>query len=694
MKAADIMTTELVVLKPEQTVQQAAQLFLEKNIDGAPVVGDDGRLLGLLTKSNLYRAVASGIDYAIPLGAVMNDQVVTTSSENEVLQLLESPYGRLPVMRGNDLVGIITRTDIMYYYQKRLQTITEELTTVIDSAYNAILSVDNQGIVTLINPAAERLFEVTKADIIGFPVSNILAFDYITSNNNWENTSYSQKIEYEDKRLVCNQAPIRVGNQVIGTVFILQDISELEQITSELRYAQDLNDEINAVIQASYDSIFVTDAGGKVLSVNDAYTRITGIPADEILGKTMYELVAEGYYDRSATIEVIRTGKPVTFTQRIKTGKTMLVTGNPIYDKNGTLVRVLTNGRDITELNQLRLEVDQAQQLNLHYQKELRKVKASADFVVESKKLREIFDLVYQVSKVDSTILIEGESGVGKELIAQELHNTSLRQDKPFIKINCGAIPETLLESELFGYEAGAFTGARKEGKIGIFELANGGTLFLDEIAELPVSLQVKLLRVLQDGQITRIGGAHPISVDVRIIAATNKSLQTMVRQNQFREDLYYRLNVVPIHVPPLRERKDEIPALVSHYTRMYNEKYGLNKRFDNELIGAFIRYDWPGNIRELKNLIERALVTSSESVIKEIRFYDNEDSPLSYSRDHSVATDLKTAMEELERDLLTQCLRQYGSTRKAARILGISQTSVVRKASRYGIPLKKEQAE
>lgn len=694
MKAADIMTTELVVLNPEQTVQQAAQLFLEKNIDGAPVVGNDGRLIGLLTKSNLYRAIASGIDYTIPLGAVMNDRVVTTSSENEVLRLLESPYGRLPVMRGNDLVGIITRTDIMSYYQKRLQTITEELTTVIDSAYNAILSVNNQGIVTLINPAAERLFEVSKADIIGFSVSKIPAFDYIISNNNWENTSYSQRIEYEDKRLVCNQAPIRVGDQVIGTVFILQDISELEQITSELRYAQDLNEEINAVIQASYDSIFVTDNVGKVLSINDAYTRITGIQADEILGKTMYELVAEGFFDRSATIEVIRTGKPVTFTQRIKTGKTMLVTGNPIYDKNGNLVRVLTNGRDITELNQLRLEVDQAQQLNLHYQKELRKVKASTDFVVESKKLREIFDLVYQVSKVDSTILIEGESGVGKELIAQELHNTSLRQDKPFIKINCGAIPEALLESELFGYEAGAFTGARKEGKIGIFELANGGTLFLDEIAELPVSLQVKLLRVLQDGQITRIGGAHPITVDVRIIAATNKSLQTMVRQNQFREDLYYRLNVVPIHVPPLRERKDEIPALVSHYTRIYNEKYGLNKRFDNELIGAFIRYDWPGNIRELKNLIERALVTSSESVIKEIRFYDNEDSPLSYSRDHSVAIDLKTAMEDLERDLLTQCLRQYGSTRKAARILGISQTSVVRKASRYGIPLKKEQAE
>lgn len=691
MKAVDIMTPNPFVLYPEQTIQAAAQSFHELNIDGAPVVDHMGGLVGLLTKSNLYRAIAIGMNYSLTVDNIMTAPVVTASVNDDVLDLLDSAYGRLPVIDNDHLVGIVTRTDILMYYQEKLKNITEEMVTVIDSAYNAIISFDNRGLITLINPAAERLFNITRDAVMGEPVQNIWPLGQDNASFIGEEGPSSRKIEYGDKVLVCNQSPIQVGQNVIGTVCVFQDISEVEQISSELRYAQDLNDEIQAVIQASYDSIFVTDEKGKVLSVNDAYTRITGIKAEEILGKTMYELVAEGYYDRSATIEVIRTGKPVTFTQRIKTGKTMLVTGNPIFDKNGNLVRVLTNGRDITELNQLRLEVDQAQQLNLHYQKELQKVQASLDFVVESKKLKEIFDLVFQVSKVDSTILIEGESGTGKELIAQQLHSNSQRRDKPFIKINCGAIPETLLESELFGYEAGAFTGARKDGKIGIFEIANRGTLFLDEIGDLPMSLQVKLLRVLQDGEITRIGGTNPISVDVRIIAATNKSLHTLVKQNLFREDLYYRLNVVPIHVPPLRERKEEIPALVYHFTRMFNEKYGLNKRFDNEIIGAFIRYDWPGNIRELKNLIERALVTSADSIIKEIRFYDNEFDPLSYSRDY-YSTDLKSAVEDLEKEMITQCLREYGSTRKAARMLGISQTSVVRKASRYGIPLRKEE--
>lgn len=685
------MTPDPFVLYREQTIQEAAKCFQELNIDGAPVVDSEGNLVGLLTKSNLYRALAQGLEGTLAVETVMTTRVATADIQDDVLMLLDSVYGRLPVMDGKRLVGIITRTDILLYYQKRLKTITEELITVIDSAHNAIVSVDNQGSVTLINKAAEKLFSVAKTEVLGQPLSAILPWDHLSSGFEWDLGTTSRKIEFGDKVLLCNQSPIKVGAQIIGAVCVLQDVSEIEQITSELRYAQDLNEEIQAVIQASYDSIFVTDSMGKVLTVNEAYTRITGIQAEDILGKTMYELVALGYYDRSATIEVIRTGNPVTFSQRIKTGKTMLVTGNPIFDKNGRLVRVLTNGRDITELNRLKMEVDQAQQLNHHYQKELQKVQASMDLVVESKKMKEVFDLVFQVSKVDSTVLIEGESGTGKELIAQQLHNSGQRKDKPFIKINCGAIPETLLESELFGYEAGAFTGARKEGKLGIFEIANGGTLFLDEIGDLPLPLQVKLLRVLQDGEITRIGGAHPVSVDVRIIVATNKNLQALVRQNLFREDLYYRLNVVPIRVSPLRERKEEIPALVYHFTRMYNEKYGLNKRFDNELIGAFIRYDWPGNIRELKNLIERALVTSSDSIIKEIRFFENESDPLNYSREYS-ATDLKTAVEDLEKEMIAQCLREYGSTRKAARILGISQTSVVRKASRYGITLKKEE--
>jgi len=476
-----------------------------------------------------------------------------------------------------------------------------------------------------------------------------------------------------------NYALVYKDQQLVGVADKLELVEQLYERVSELE----------ATIDASFDSYFVCDKKGTVLRLNPAYTRITGIKPEEIVGRPMSELVSEGFFDRSATLEVIKTGKTVTFTQKIRDGKSMLVTGNPIFNHQGELVQILTNGRDITELDRLQQEVACAMELTQHYQRELKKIQyeTSGQLVIASEKMKSIMSLVVHLGNVNSTVLILGESGVGKEIIAQELHNHSNRKDKPYIRINCAAIPDNLLESELFGYEAGAFTGASPKGKRGIFEIASGGTLFLDEIGDLSLALQGKLLRVLQENEIVRVGGTKAIPIDVRIIAATNKDLWDMSRNKEFREDLLYRLNVVPLKVPPLRERKEEIPVLVDYFVQQINEKYGLNKKISPLLMNQLMLLDWPGNVRELKNVIENAMVTAPGDTIYNIND-QNENEP-QHEIVNLTEVDFRAAVEKFESDILSNYITKYGCSRRVATALNVSQTTVVRKAARYGLTFK-----
>lgn len=693
MKVAEIMTPNPHYLREHDSIKKATQMFIDKKVDGAPVLDEKNQIIGLIGKANLYRAIVNDYDTNAPVKEIMTENIRTVDVNDSVYDVMNHPYSRLPVLDNGKMVGIVTRTDLNSFYNRILEDLSGELQAIIDSAYNAIVSIDRDGMIRTFNSAAQKVFGYLKEDVIGKRYLDVFPNGRLISVFNSGETMTGQKYYHGDKTLLCNYAPIVTADKVVGAISVSQDISEIEEISRELRHTKELKDEMDAVIEASFDSFFVTDAKGTVLSINEAYTRITGLKPEEVLGKTMYELVELGYIDRSATVEVIKTKKPVTFTQNIKNGRTMLVTGNPIFNKDGELVRVLTNGRDITELNKLKHEVEHATELNLHYQRELLKYRDSVDYVVKSEKLKEIFDLIYRLGKVDSTVLILGESGVGKEIIANELHRCSLRKDRPMIRINCAAIPENLLESELFGYEPGAFTGAKKEGKMGIFELADKGTLFLDEIGELPLALQVKLLRVIQESEVTRLGATKPIKIDVRLITASNRDLWDMVEKKQFRKDLFYRLNVVPIMVPPLRERKEEIPALVDYFIKMFNDKYKLERRIDKSLLNKLIEYDWPGNIRELKNVIERAVVISNDDLMKDITFYENKPEKDNDSNFTTFTVEydksLKDTLEKLEKKILSNTIKEYGSSRKVAAALGVSQTSIVRKASKYGLELQ-----
>ena len=438
------------------------------------------------------------------------------------------------------------------------------------------------------------------------------------------------------------------------------------------------------------DGIYITNSAGLTLRVNSAYEKMTGIAAEKVVGRYMEDIVREGILSSSITQKVISTRGEIIREQISYSGAHVTLRGIPIYE-NGDIALVVTIVRDITAMNSLQRELDQNRSIMEQYKSRLEELDGNKNFVAVSQEFRAAVALAQQVAKVDTTVLILGESGTGKEVLAREIHEKSHRREQAFLKTNCGAIPENLLESELFGYVSGAFTGAQKGGHVGLFEAASDGTLFLDEIGDMPLHLQVKLLRVLQERTVTRIGSTKAIPINTRIIAATNRDLVQMVRRKEFREDLYYRLNIVAVKSPPLRERKEDIPGLVDFFVKKLNKKYHFSKRLSPQLIAAFMEYDWPGNVRELENMIERLLVTSSAD------FITTESSRLPWTAAGTAAIpeeiagcaediSLREAVERLERQMLANAVKRCSTTYEIAAALQISQPSVSRKLKKYGL--------
>lgn len=511
----------------------------------------------------------------------------------------------------------------------------------------------------------------------------------------------SWKIRQDNMVLQMNLYSYSDRGNDTRVILLATNIAPLERIKEQLAEAKATGDELDATIQNSYDAIYIVDANGITRKTNDAIERLTGIPKEYYIGKDMRYLEKRGFVDKSVSMEVIKQKKPVTLIQENSRGKVIMMTGSPVFNEQGEVIRVVTNLRDITELNRLREELSQ-----------LRKFHAKDEpAVVASSAMKQVMDVAGRVAGTDTTVLLLGESGVGKEVVARMVHKNSKQYEKgAFIKVNCGAIPEELLESELFGYESGAFTGANKNGKPGLFELANNGTLFLDEIGELPLNLQVKLLRVLQDQEFHRVGGIKTKKVNVRIIAATNRNLKKMVAEGQFREDLYYRLYVVPIEIPPLRKRTEDILPLVRFFLDKFNRKYQTDKRFTPETLHIFQKYPWPGNIRELANFIERLIVTTTRheilpehlSLATDGNIAVRED--LSSTEHHAAnvhvfpdggentgeAFGLRQAIEQAECDIFTAAFKKYGSSYEVAKVLKISQSTAIRKAYKYGIRHRK----
>ncbi|MFJ7992884.1 sigma-54 interaction domain-containing protein [Peribacillus frigoritolerans] len=462
-------------------------------------------------------------------------------------------------------------------------------------------------------------------------------------------------------------------------------------------YDDMLEEELNKIIETSNNNILITDQDGIILYSNPKLWEIYGMKSDSYIGTSVYQLESEGLLAPSINAIVLKEKKAKRIMQETKTGHVVMSTGYPIFNKEGRLVRVISYGQDQTEILQLQDQFEQLQRKVKGYQTEVEDLREKElDYhylIARSNETKHILKTIHNVSKTDATILLLGPSGVGKSTFARAVHDQSNRKKEPFIEVNCSTIPESLFESEIFGYEPGSFTGANKQGRQGLIEQADSGTLFLDEIGELPLAMQAKLLKVLQEKMIKRIGGKKENHINFRLVAATNQDLKEMVSQGKFRLDLFYRLNVIPIQIPALHERKEDIPLLIQHYLEKTNDKYQKFKKIHPSTYEVLTHYHWPGNIRELENLIERLILTIEEPIIFPEHLPQSitgqvappEDSTfLAIEQECEENFDLKKTLEKVERQLIAKALKKCKTTYEMAEHLGISQPTVIYKLKKY----------
>lgn len=454
---------------------------------------------------------------------------------------------------------------------------------------------------------------------------------------------------------------------------------------------------LTTIFETSSDGIWVCDATGRIIALNRASERLNGLKSEEVIGQHVTIMLEKDIVDQNITPEVIRTRQSLSIMQFIKrTGRYLLVTGTPAFDEDGNLLLVVVNERDMTELNWLQKRLEEVQLEAEKMKSELAELNLQRlqdqNVVAESASMRRVYNLAMRLSKAEaSNILILGESGTGKGMLSQFIHQNSPRANKPFIPINCAALPESLLEAELFGYEKGAFTGAKQSGKIGLFELANEGTLFLDEIGDIPLSIQAKLLKYLDDYEIMRLGSTKPKKIDCLLIAATNQDLSALVKNKQFRQDLFHRLNTFTIQIPPLRERKEDIFALAHTYLSTFNRKYKKKNVILAEGMTAFQNHPFPGNVRELVNILREAVVMCDNHAVDQFIIAKLQNVQLELQDDNEGAStpfSLEGRVDQFEKQILMKSAKNCSTTTELAQALRISQATAFRKLKKHGLRL------
>ena len=556
----------------------------------------------------------------------------------------------------------------------------------IESCNMAVMAINTKRKIVIVNNLTASLFGISEKNLIDAYADKILPKSPCSVATVKNFKSLPKQFQFLGKTIYAERALIPNQENPAALISFMHEIKGTEKMTERSNLSSSHEAFLNDIIENSYDGIYITDKEGKTILVNKAYERISGISRDTLVGEYMSNLVNAGILSTSLTDEVVSSKETVTRTQTNQNNKEVMITGSPIFDEFGNVSYIITNVRDVTELINLNTKLQaESSRANLYQEIILQKA-ADSNIAYGSREFENVLNISRKISKMDSTVLILGETGVGKEIIAQYIHKNSLRHDKPYIKINCGAIPANLLESELFGYVPGAFTGASNKGKPGLFELADTGTLFLDEIGELPINLQSSLLRVLQDGEVTRVGGSKSNKVDVRIITATNRDLESMIEDGTFRSDLYYRLNVVSVNIPPLRQRKADIPFLAEKTIKDLNKKYNMEKALSPNFVQHLTEMEWPGNIRELKNYIEKQFVLSDGNIIDNAPMLQTY--PVSPLSERATGSDeqkspLPTyaeAKEAMEKDLFRRAMEEGKSTYKAASLLNMSQSTFFRK--------------
>ena len=686
LRVGQVMSRLSVGLYSYHTIEDALTLMKEKQVTGLPFLNEQGHLLGMVTKEQIFEKGLELFAAEKKAAEYLTTRFLPLKEESLLDDVWDLPFDIYPVLNNQEeITGVVTKLSLGQAYFKQVQLRSQELEAVFNSAHNGILAINRQGVITSLNPAAERPTRSTKEEAVGRFLTDVIIPTGLLEVVRSGIPEFGAKFQVGRRLYISNRTPIIKDGEVVGAVGVFQDVSEMEKVLQELQSVKQLNEELRTTVASSYDGIIICDSKGEILRCNPAVGRILEVSWEDLVGRPYKDLVDKGVFQKNIIYLVKKQDGLVSILDKSFAKHSLVITGNPVYDEEGVMAKIVINIRDMSELIFLREALEESKQLSEKFQAEIAQIKNNQETRANLKSgsviMKNVLDLASRVSQVDSPVVLVGEQGVGKEDIAKLIHFQSNRKKEPFYKLNCGLFPYQLLENEIFGQ--GIALGHGIKGKTGLLELANHGSVYLEDIGRLPLNLQGRLLRVLQDKQLQVSGGKETVSIDVRILAGTQRPLIELVEKGLFREDLYFSLNIVPIKVPALRERKDDLIPLVLLYLEHNNKRHGIEKVIDPAAVQLLLDYSWLGNVREMENVIERLVVTARGKIIsaKEVDFvlYEKEKSPLRSVSVTSVIP-LKEAMDDLEQQLVTLAMEQHGTTVKAAEALGVNQSTVVRK--------------
>jgi PAS domain S-box-containing protein len=685
VKAKDLMDKSIKGLDENSSIKKAAEYIIENRVDNVPIIDEHNILQGILHKQKIL----SGINEQDFFSRKLRDMSFRDCLDNCIGKeepaniIYNKKHGELFVVdEENRLCGVLKK---FKYLSEELNFLLLSINSIIESTNHAIIAIDKDSNIIMFNNVAEHILGIKASEALGKRINDVLSASQLPDVIEDRKTHINSLIHISGKKIITNRAPIIKNGEILGAIALFFDVTEHDNLLKELEEQKNVSQVLNTILETVYDGILVVDKEGYITMISKTYEMFLEVEGQDVIGKHVTKVI-----ENTRMHIVVKTGIPeIADIQKIK-GSYMVASRIPIV-KNGEVVGAVGKVlfRNVDDLNDLYKKISLMEQEIEEYKGELKNINRAkytfANIIGVSKRISETKRLARRASHTDSNVLILGESGTGKELLAHAIHNESSRSFGPFIRVNCAAIPSELLESELFGYEEGAFTGAKKGGKIGKFELANGGTIFLDEIGDMPLSMQSKLLRVIQEREIERVGASVAKRIYVRIIAATNKNLEEMIAKGEYREDIYYRLNVFTIFVPALRDRPEDIVPLSKYFLSNLDNKYHKNiEKISRKAMNYLVKYTWPGNARELENVIERAMNLVDMGASIDVEHLPEKIIGNQYSNN---IKNLKDILSKAEKEAIVESMRiTNGNKTKAASLLGIGRTTLYEKLEKYGL--------
>lgn len=686
-----LIVTDVPHLVDTCNLSDAISFFVSTRVQKVSVLDSSARFIGVLDSVDVLQTLQNRTTETLLIkDLVHHPRLIINEGDplDSVFEImLEQGIGQAVVItKEGQILGELFLTDVFNAIWKANLEINLFYSEVLELGNNGVLVIDTQGTTVFFNRIAEEILGYKANQILGISIKKFFLNSKTYEVLKTGKPQLDGRLKFGEKTLKTNFTQIVLNGKVLGAIAVFQDITELEAVTEKLNVTKKLKATLDAIIENSYEGIAVIDNEERVIIMNQFYLDLIGLSLNEVIGKQILEVSPTSGLPNTIKTGLVQMGEPWKIgNQTFMVMRAPIMQGGKII---GAIGKVLFKDMEIAKMfakKVMRLEDDLK-----YYKDEILKIRNSQDafedIIGGSDKITAAKTLAFIATRKSSTVLLLGESGTGKEVFAHAIHRGGSRKNGPFVSINCAAVPEQLLESELFGYAEGAFTGACKGGKPGKFELANQGTIFLDEIGDMSFSMQAKLLRVIQEREIERVGGTHPIKVDVRLVAATNQDLYQMVIEQKFRLDLYYRLNVIAIELPALRERPEDLEPLIVALIKRLNERLETSiEGVIPEALNLLMNYSWPGNVRELENVLERAMNISDEPLIRMEHLPSQLKKSIGNINPAWEEQTLEQGLFIAERKLIMDALRQTkGNKVQAARTLGIHRSVLYKKLSKH----------